>query len=141
MHTDSAVPTAKLDVCDIKFQAANTDSVICHFVRKVTQASLSREGDRVSGGRSFLGIKLLNFILHAYSFSRVPRQRLAAARSRYGSDSPQDCQSRSAASLPRGGSLSLNSTFHIQKQYKSVVGTTPYDCLLQWEKVSPSGDG
>ena len=46
----------------------------------------------------FLGIDLLNFILHAYSFSRVPRQ------------------------LPRGGSLSLNPTFHLQKQYKSVVG-------------------
>ena len=25
-------------------------------------------------GRSFLGIKLLNFILHAYSFSRLRRQ-------------------------------------------------------------------
>ena len=37
------MPTAKLDVCDIKFQAANLDGVICHFVRKVTQASLSRE--------------------------------------------------------------------------------------------------
>ena len=65
----------------------------------------------------FLGIELLNFILHAYSFSRVPRQ------------------------LPRGGSLSLNPTFRLQKHYKSVVGTTPYSCLLQWEKVSPSGDG
>ena len=39
------------------------------------------------------------------------------------------------------GSLSLNPTFHIQKQYKSVVGIMPYDCLLQWEKVSPLGDG
>ena len=48
----SAVPTAKLDVCDIKIVTANPDGVICHFVRKVTQASLSREGDRGSGGRS-----------------------------------------------------------------------------------------
>ena len=32
----SAVPTAKLDVCAIKFQAANPDGVICHFVHKIT---------------------------------------------------------------------------------------------------------
>ena len=61
-------------------------------MRNVTQASLSREGDRVSGGRSFLGIELLNFILHAYSFS------LTFVRQ-----------------LPRGGSLSLNPTLRLQK--------------------------
>ena len=61
-----------------------------NFVCNVTQASLSREGDRVSGGRSFLGIELLNFILHAYSFS------LTFVRQ-----------------LPRGGSLSLNPTFQL----------------------------
>ena len=81
------------------------------FRRKVTQASLSREGDRVSGGRSFLGIELLNFILHAYSSTRLRREP------------------------PRGGSLSLNPTFRLQKHHKSVVGITPYGCLLQWEKV------
>ena len=37
------MPTAKLDVCAIEFEAANPDGVICHFVRKVTQASLLRE--------------------------------------------------------------------------------------------------
>ena len=37
------MPTAKLDVCDIKFQATNPDGVICHLGSKVTQASLSRE--------------------------------------------------------------------------------------------------
>ena len=47
----------------------------------------------------FLGIELLNFILHAYSFS------LTFVRQ-----------------LPRGGSLSLNPTFRLQKHYKSVVG-------------------
>ena len=47
----------------------------------------------------FLGIDLLNFILHAYSFS------LTFVRQ-----------------LPRGGSLSLNPTFRLQKHYKSVVG-------------------
>ena len=66
----------------------------------------------------FLGIELLNFILHAYSFS------LTFVRQ-----------------LPRGGSLSLNPTFHLQRHYKSVVGITLYSCLLQWEKVSPIGDG
>ena len=47
----------------------------------------------------FLGIDLLNFILHAYSFS------LTFVRQ-----------------LPRGGSLSVNPTFRLQKHYKSVVG-------------------
>ena len=60
----------------------------------------------------FLGIDLLNFILHAYSSTRLRREP------------------------PRGGSLSLNPTFRLQKHYKSVVGITPYGYLLQWEKVT-----
>ena len=48
----SAVPTAKLGRSGIKSQAAYPDGVIYHFVRNVTHASLSREGDRVNGGRS-----------------------------------------------------------------------------------------
>ena len=87
------------------------------FRHNVTQASLSREGDHVSGGRSFFGIELLNFILHAYSSTRLRREP------------------------PRGGSLLLNPTFQLQKHYKSVVEIMPYSCLLQWEKVSPIGDG
>ena len=35
----------------------------------------------------------------------------------------------------------IKSIFRLQKHYKSVVGITPYGCLLQWEKVSPIGDG
>ena len=48
----SAVPTAQLDVCDIKFQASYPDGIICHLGSNVPHASLSREGDRGSGGRS-----------------------------------------------------------------------------------------
>ena len=96
----SAVPTAKLGLCYIKFQAANPERNIILCVMLPKPPSRGR-GTALAVEGVFLGIDLLNFILHAYSSTRLRREP------------------------PRGGSLSLNSTFQLQKHYKSVVGITP----------------
>ena len=56
------------------------DGVICHFVCKVTQASLLREGDRVSGGRSFSWHRVIKFytarvLLQSHIRSTAPSRR------------------------------------------------------------------
>ena len=74
-------PTGKLGHSAIKVQTAHPDGVICHLGSKVSQASLSREGDRVSGGRSFSWHRFIKF----YTARVLLQSHIRSTASRCGS--------------------------------------------------------